>query len=62
MYYANDYRDQSRPGNMSSYLTSSWKPAGLTAARFIMIVMIMVMMTMMMMFKMKWRRRRRGMI
>ena len=26
-------RDQSRPGNMSSYLTSSLKPAGLTAAR-----------------------------
>ena len=35
-------RDQSRPGNMSSYLTSSWKPAGPTAARLIIIVMTMM--------------------
>ena len=28
---------------MSSYLTSSWKPAGLTAARLIIIVMTMMM-------------------
>ena len=41
---------------MSSYLTSSWKPAGLTAARLIILVMTMMMIMMsMMMIMMRWR-------